>query len=120
MALVAVLRFTAGNSGRGSPFHSSGALYKMTRNGWIRLGIALSILWLLGVGLLLAYEWFYLSHSGHLVDQRVSQLFSDILPPERTVKWPTAIAISLVPVAAMWVTGCLFFWVVAGFRRARP
>ena len=98
---------------------------------WRRLGIALSVLWLVAIGGFAAYEVLAEPPApGHFVElviqktgEPVSTLkgnaFADLVPVEHRLKWrPFGIAL-LVPVAALWLVGSLLWWVLAGFSRER-
>lgn len=98
--------------------------------GWLRLGIAISILWLVCIAGLVAYEWMNVTSSGHFVEvvaqttgEPVSTLegniFSDLVPKSPAVKWKLVMSWVLVPLLALWLLGSLISWVILGFVHAR-
>lgn len=94
-----------------------------------RAGIVLSVLWIMGIGDVAAYEWLAEPPASgpfvELVIQKTGESFSslqgnmlaDLVQVERHLKWkPFGLAL-IVPVVALWLVGSLLWWVLSGFRR---
>ena len=97
--------------------------------GWKRVGLSLTLLWLLGVLSVVGYEWFNVPRSsGYFVKAVVEKTgeqyrtsdygeFADLVPVSPRLRvLPFTVALVL-PVAALWLVGFLLFWVKSGFRR---
>ena len=98
---------------------------------WRRLGIALSILWLVSIAGWVAFEWLTEPPvSGYFIEVVVQQtgesfssmkgnMFADLIPIEHRLKWKSFILALLVPVVALWLVGLSVWWVSSGFTHER-
>ena len=97
--------------------------------GWKRLGFSLSLVWVLAVCALSAYEWFHLPRSaGYFVDAAIEKTgepylalkdnaFADLVPVVPKLKLGALLVALIAPVIALWLLGALSFWVLSGFKR---
>lgn len=97
---------------------------------WVRLGVAISVTWLLAVALMAAFEWFY-TPEYRLLTETVFVESSDheglqgidywnAIEEHPSINWTNIFAISFLPIAGLWIVGLLAGWVRAGFGRSEP
>ena len=100
-------------------------------NGWQRLGIVLSVIWIAYVG---AEYWTELNQGpfghGWLTDTIVTKTgepisvlngneFKDLVPVDQVVNIKRLLQALLVPIILLWALGFLWAWVLRGFRTGR-
>jgi hypothetical protein len=100
----------------------------MRLNGWHRLGIVISVLWLACVG---AEYWVEKSEGpfgrGWLTETIVTKTgepasvlkdnqFRDLVPVDQFANLNRIVLVSLVPIGALWIFGFLWSWVRVGFK----
>jgi hypothetical protein len=98
-------------------------------NGWQRLGIVLSVLWLI---IMSAECWIEQAQGpfsrGWLTDTIIIKTaepiavlkdnpFRDLVPVEQVVSWKRFLLTFIVPVISMWALGFSWGWVREGFRK---
>jgi hypothetical protein len=96
--------------------------------GWTRLGIVLTLLWMLAV---FAELWIELKQGpfslGLLTETVVAKTgepisvldgnrFRDLVPVDQALKVERILSALLIPVLSMWLFGLAWAWVRAGFR----
>jgi hypothetical protein len=102
--------------------------YKL--NGWQRLGIVLSVLWLTIMGIECWVELVQGTHStGWLTDTIIvktgepiavmkDNAFRDLVPVEQVVNRQRFLLAFIVPVISLWALGFSWAWVLRGFRES--
>lgn len=91
--------------------------------GWIRLGIVLSLAWIVGVSGVALYEWqapFYRKGVFFMVVPHPEQAESNgVIPVTTPFLYERFIAVVVLPPAALWallLVGPSISWVRRGFR----
>ena len=99
-------------------------------NGWNRLGIVISVLWLACVGAEYYVEksegpfgrgWLtetIITKTGEPASVLKDNEFRDLVPADQFANLNRILLVSLVPIAALCIFGFLWSWVRAGFRDA--
>ena len=100
--------------------------------GWKRLGLAVSLVWVLAVCGLATYEWIQVPKpAGYFVEATVektgepysalkSNAFADLVPVVPRLKLSAFLVALFLPVVVLWLLGALAFWVSFGFKREEP
>jgi hypothetical protein len=91
------------------------------KRGWLRLYIAISLLWLLAVSAWAASEWHSQVPYGYFVETVIG-------PPNGILQYPAvrqfrvmqSATILLAPLIGLGLLGCLGLWVALGFKRVEP
>jgi hypothetical protein len=101
-------------------------------NGWCRLGIVLTVLWIAVVGIECRIEldqgplsrgWLtdtIVVKTGERTDakefSRELGKFVDLVPVDQVPNWFQLLSVLIGPIAALWLSGAAFAWVRSGFR----
>ena len=100
--------------------------------GWKRLGFSLSLVWVLAVCVVTAYEWFQVPKpTGYFVEAAIEKTgepylalkgnaYADLVPVVPRLKLPAILVALIAPVVVLWLLGALSFWVLSGFKREQP
>ena len=105
----------------------------MRLGGWQRIGVALSLLWVIVVCAYAAFEYSVGPDSAMVFIEMITSktrepisvlkgnAFADLVPVEPQLIWPRLVAVTFGPVVAAWVLVYLSVitvrWIVAGFKR---
>ena len=97
------------------------------KSGWIRLGISLSVVWVIAVSSLAIYEWMQFPTSDYIVDRVYTATgrpftmdqnqFSDLIPTMPKFRLDAFLAITFLPLTFLWLIFGLALWVSSGFKR---
>ena len=102
-------------------------------NGWQRLGVVLTLVWvaIVGVEYLIELDQGPFSR-GWLTDTTIVKTgekiepkqfaerfgpYADLVPVDQTSRWLWLLSVLIVPPAALWLVGFAFAWVLDGFRK---
>jgi hypothetical protein len=109
-------------------------------NGWARIGVVVSVVWILAVFAVVVTEYlsdprsstFFVywvnSKTGDPIPPNVTRnhffdLIFDVLPGERVVNWGRLLGVLIFPVIAGWFSAYLgiwtFRWIRQGFEREK-